>query len=1175
MSPDRQLLTTLGVLRRQWRQRILLESLVWIVFAVLLAIVAAMVVLRAFNGGGNGPLVARVMGYALIIASIIRFLFVPLLRRASDARFALYVEERAPQLKQALISAVQEAHTPEPERASSALAARLMTRASAAIRPLQERAALERPRMLRASKTLGALTVVAVAMFALGPTGLRDSARLLFVPWSTAQAATPMRTVRVLPGNATVPRGSALEVHASLVGFAADGAELVFRPDSASEWVRLPMSRDADSTGFRGRMFDLVKPAEYYVESADVRSPTYTLRVSDLPAVKLIALDLRFPAYSGLPVEHIADGGDVAAVVGTTVVVHAAVTRAVKSGVLHFDDGTIVAMAIDTGSTVMGSFKVSRSGFYRVDLITPDGATVAGAVQYVVDAIPDRPPTVSIESPGRDTKVANTDEVTIAVRASDDLGVTSLELRYRVNGGEEKRVPITDSLSRKPRDARGAHTLFLEELGLEPGDLVAYNALAKDGAGHVGSSDVYFLEVRPLSKNYKQAEQQGGGGGGGGGGQDSPDGFVARQRDVVAGTFNWLRDSSATAAKKRREDITTLTIAEGRLREDVAGLAKRMTDRGVATSDTTFAKIQKELVTAVVDLKDAEERLGRQLGRDALPGEQKALQHLQRAEALYRDVQVQIGQQGGGGGGGGSGKQQKAEDLADLFGLETDKLKNQYEAVQQQSQQAPQAQKAVDESLERLKQLAQRQQQENDRMQRMADALRERLGRESSAGGGGGAQRELAKQAEEEARRLERLSREQNSPELADAAQKMQQAADAMKRAASGSASQGAAALDELKRATRGLEGTKTASTNKGIQQLADKAKDLEARQREIADGVAAMHGAAGEQRAEQQRRLAEKKDLLSADVQKLEADADRVARDGRKDQPKAAGQIGAAADAIRDTRIKDKIDFSKNVMRGGSPEYANSFEGQIADNLKDVADRLGAAAGAMQGESATTRQERALDKTRDLVKGLESLRERVADRAQQGKGQQGQQGKQGQAQGQGEGQQGQGQQGQGQGQQQGEGQGQGRGQPQQGGGRGAPNNAASGGMPGSVPTGAMPPGEAQQFAREFRLRRENAEALRGDLAKQGVDTKELDRAIANMRELESGKPFNDPKALQALQAAMLEGLKGFEFSLYRTLGLGAEGRPALGAQAAVPAEYRAMIDEYYRSLASERKKKP
>ena len=35
----------------------------------------------------------------------------------------------------------------------------------------------------------------------------------------------------------------------------------------------------------------------------------------------------------------------------------------------------------------------------------------------------------------------------------------------------------------------------------------------------------------------------------------------------------------------------------------------------------------------------------------------------------------------------------------------------------------------------------------------------------------------------------------------------------------------------------------------------------------------------------------------------------------------------------------------------------------------------------SLQGESAGRQQERALDKTRDLVRGLESLRERTAER--------------------------------------------------------------------------------------------------------------------------------------------------------------------------------------------------
>jgi hypothetical protein len=51
----------------------------------------------------------------------------------------------------------------------------------------------------------------------------------------------------------------------------------------------------------------------------------------------------------------------------------------------------------------------------------------------------------------------------------------------------------------------------------------------------------------------------------------------------------------------------------------------------------------------------------------------------------------------------------------------------------------------------------------------------------------------------------------------------------------------------------------------------------------------------------------------------------------------------------------------------------------------------------------------------------------------------------------------------------------------------------------------------------------------------------------------------------------VLEKLKDFEFALLRSAGMGTDGRPAAGARAAVPAEYRAMVEEYYRQLARKR----
>jgi hypothetical protein len=889
-----------------------------------------------------------------------------------------------------------------------------------------------------------------------------------------------------------------VDVGASIAGFTADSAELVFRGDSTAEWVRLPMSRDRVEGSFTSRLLDLTRQTEYFVESSGHRSPVYRLTVTELPAVRRLALDLHFPPYTGLPAEHVEDGGDVAAVVGTTVTVHPAITKAVRGGAIAFDDGTSVPLVVGDDGAPVAAFRVRRSGFYRVNLVSTEGTTVTGGVQYAVDALPDRSPTVAIEQPGRDTKVTNVEEVTVAVRASDDYGIHSLEMRYRVNGGDEVRVALADSGGRRSREPRATHTLFLEELKLTPGDLIAYHAVARDGAGNEGSSDVYFLEVRPFGKNYRQAEQQGGGGGGGG--ADSPDGFVARQREVVAGTFNTLRDSASTLARKRREDVATLHIAEGRLRDDVAATARRLEERGAARADTTFVHIQAELTAAVTALQAAAERLVKGEARAALPSEQQALQRLQRAEALYRDVQVQMGGNPGGGSGGGGA--QKAEDLADLFELQTDKLHNQYEAVQQESSQPGQsAQREADAALERLKQLASRQQQENERMQRLAEAMRERLGRESNGGsGGGGSQRELARQAEEEARKLERLAREQSSPELAQAAQRLQQAADAMRKAAGGSSAQGNAALEQLGRAASGLEGARSARVGDGVRQLAQQAQALEERQREIADGVKRLPAAADEQRAEQMRRLGEQKDALAKGVEQLESAAERLAREGRREQPGAAGKLGDAADAIRDQRVRDKIAFSKNVMRSGSAEYANNLEGQITENLGDVAETMRAAAGALGGGSPANAGERAMERARELVRGMESLRDR------------------------------------------------------------GPPSTASG-------------NDARQLAREFGVRRADAEALRGELARRGVATTDLDRTIETLRQLERGRGFGDPRGLEQLQASMIEGLKELEFTLSRQLGPSGGRGPTLGTRAPVPEEYRAAVEEYYRSLAGARRK--
>ncbi|MEP6780672.1 MAG: hypothetical protein ABJC26_12330, partial [Gemmatimonadaceae bacterium] len=407
------------------------------------------------------------------------------------------------------------------------------------------------------------------------------------------------------------------------------------------------------------------------------------------------------------------------------------------------------------------------------------------------------------------------------------------------------------------------------------------------------------------------------------------------------------------------------------------------------------------------------------------------------------------------------------------------------------------------------------------------------------------------------------------------------------------------------------------------IKKLAQQAQELKDRQQSIKQSVQQLGSADGAQRQSKVQELAAQKDALSKDVDKLEQDADRASRDGRREQPAAAAKAGEAAESMRETRLKEMIDFSKNVIRSGSPEYANSFEDKIGENINGVADKLKEAAGSVGKESATRGQERSLEKARELVAGMQSLKDRIADKAglngqqgqngqQQGKpgqqgqngqngqnGQQGKQGKQqnGQQQGQqgqngqqqgkqaqGQQQQGQGQQGQGQGQQgQGQQQGQAQGQQQGNGGTGGMgggrpngqqrNGQYGGGTPNGQSNNTINNADATQFSREFRMRRQAAEDLRKEMAQQGMNVKDLDRAISDMKQFENTKAFGDPQGIDQLQASVIDGLKDFEFSIYRKLGLGDQKGPALGARAPVPAEYRAAVEEYYRSLAGAKKK--
>ena len=152
------------------------------------------------------------------------------------------------------------------------------------------------------------------------------------------------------------------------------------------------------------------------------------------------------------------------------------------------------------------------------------------------------------------------------------------------------------------------------------------------------------------------------------------------------------------------------------------------------------------------------------------------------------------------------------------------------------------------------------------------------------------------------------------------------------------------------------------------------------------------------------------------------------------------------------------------------------------------------------------------------------------------------------------------------------------------GGGNRGGNNQQAGGMGfnnrggqfNGNPRGQLDPRvETDQMRRELQQRIAEAEQLARDL-KQGQDVKPLEQAIQGMRNLTSNfTSLEDKNAERVLRTQVVEGLKAYEYALRRANGDEAGQRVLLERSGDVPPAFKALVEEYYRSLSRPANKKP
>jgi hypothetical protein len=1101
-------------------------------------------------------LALRLGALVLLFITIFLALVRPLIKRISDARLARLIEERTPGADDRLVAAVEFSGVERAQHASAAIVNRLHSDANHLAASVKLDDVIHRRwlMMYGAASLLCLLFFVGVLKW--GPGAISEGVAQLVTPSSVASSSAAVR-IDVKPGTARVPKGSDQEITATLVGFDTQTVTIFSRPlgaggASATEWQGQLMEPAKARDRFQFSLFNIQDSMEYFVEANGIRTEVFRLDVADLPFVKQLDLVLNYPSFTRIAAKTIEDGGDIAALKGTTATITARLSARARAARIVLADGRKVEMRASGGDFV-GALTVAGDTAYYIELVSLDGEAYRGSNEYDITVLEDLPPTITFNRPGRDLKATNLEEVFTEARAEDDYGIASIEMFFSVNGGAEQKVNLQDLSRDAARSLTGTHTFFLEEFGLKPGDFISYYAKARDASNET-TSDIYFIEVKPFEMQYKQAQQQGGGGGGGGEGQDQ-NALTRRQKELIAATHRLMREGAKYTPQERTDAYETVATGQEKLRTDTLEFIDRLGRRlgRQLEGQQELAQMTEHLREAAREMEGAPPPLRKQSGKDALPPEQRALQRLLAADAIFREMQVAFGNQNSGGRGGG---ERESQELTDLFELELDKMKNQYETLQREQRQRAQAGKS--EAERKLEELARRQQRALDEQRR-----RQQQGQPRNAGGGGGGgqrqQQELIEETRRAARELERLSRERRDAQLQELSRQLNQAADEMQRAQASSSNngnesiaQGERALERMEQARRRLQQAGgRAGREQQISELRQRAAEAASRQREISRDVENLARRGGGQRQDEaarsaRERLKERKDALADSVDNLEQDIEQSARSLGEGQQRAARQLSEAASSLRRDRVSERIRGGRQNLDNNQLDAARAGERGVERSLNELSERLQAAETAA-GRANGSNGEETLDRTRQLADSLESLRRRLDENQRRsGAGresaqQQGQPGRQEQQQ--------RGQQSQA-GQQQGQSQ--------------------SGQQQGSSSSSGSTGGDDRQLEAELRERLREALDLRsawGGTTRGPVGN--LDRAIEELRRMADGRMRGDAQTAAALKAQVIDPLRQIEVELSRRLReqLGRTNL-RLGDEGSAPERYRKSVEEYYRRLS-------
>lgn len=401
---------------------------------------------------------------------------------------------------------------------------------------------IDRSRLIYAGYLLCGVMAAVAAYKIFSPKDPFTTAARVLAPWADIPRPSRVQIVRVEPGSTEVYRGQTVKIVATLRGvrpsdslrvlFSTVDGQIVDQPailhHAVGHRYEAVLPPGSPSMGFSE---GLAQDATYRIVAGDAESSSYRLTVVAAPRIIVRRLEYTFPAYTRKPPQVVTESGDIRAMEGTRVTLHAQANQPIRSAWIEFDPASgsaaqTLPLQVE-GQQARGQFLLQLRDdrltpwhtTYQLRFIDQRGGRSQQPIVHRIEVLRDLPPEVEVLQPQTPrVEVPEDAAVTIEVRGVDpDFGLARLYLEGQAAGRPPLTLDLLPADADQPPQAVVSRDFQPRLHGLHAGDELKWVAVAEDHRVHpvsgrpepnVARSPMQTLVVLPPQHTPGQPRQR-------------------------------------------------------------------------------------------------------------------------------------------------------------------------------------------------------------------------------------------------------------------------------------------------------------------------------------------------------------------------------------------------------------------------------------------------------------------------------------------------------------------------------------------------------------------------------------------------------------------------------------------------------------------------------------------